>query len=235
MTAANADLTAENARLRVELEAERRQHDDGRQREAAMADVLRLIGDTAGDPNRALTAVAEQAARFCGLTQCTIMVRDGDLLRFLAQFGTYNAQLNPNAITAPIHRDAISGRAVLERRTIHVADAATDAEYPFARALSAQLGHRTTLVVPLLRRDSAIGTMSAVRYEVRPFTPEEITLFERFAAHAVVAIDNARLFDETQQQRRELEERNAALTEALEQQTATSEILSIISSSPTDL
>ena len=118
-------------------------------------------------------------------------------------------------------RAAIAGRAILDARTVHIPDV-TEAhvreEYPETRTVAA--GHRTFLAVPLLREGTAIGVIVMRRLEVRPFTDKQIKLLETFAAQAVIAIENVRLFNETK--------------EALEQQTATAEILRVISSSPTD-
>src|SRR5438477_6706097 len=105
MTAAEADLTAENARLRAELDGERQQRVEAYQREAAMAGVLRLISETTGDPSRALAAVAEHAVRFCGAEQCGVTQRDGDVLRMVAQVGLPTAVPAPD--TLPVHRDSI--------------------------------------------------------------------------------------------------------------------------------
>ena len=117
----------------------------------------------------------------------------------------------------------MNGRAVLDRTTIHHADIVPflDTEFPDARQNVQRLGVRAHLAVPLLRKDEACGTIVVFRREPRPFSPEQIALVETFARQAVIAIDNARLFNETK--------------EALEQQTATSEILRIISSSRGDV
>jgi two-component system, NtrC family, sensor kinase len=114
------------------------------------------------------------------------------------------------------------GRAVLDRRTIHVPDLQAEVDdYPECSAFARSLGYRTTLTVPLLRGAEAIGAIGIRRTEVRPFTDRQIELLQIFAAQAVIAIENVRLFNETK--------------EALEQQTATAEILGVISSSPTDV
>ena len=115
------------------------------------------------------------------------------------------------------------GRAVVDRQTIHVHDleAVIETEFPDARVLHQVTGTRTILVTPLLREGVPVGMISVRRTEVRPFSDKQIKLLETFAAQAVIAIENVRLFQE--------------LKESLEQQTATSEILGVIASSPTDI
>ena len=133
--------------------------------------------------------------------------------------------------TAPqaINREWLSGRAVVDRRTIHVADlSAETTEYPVGAAYARAYGHRAALVTPLMREGVPLGAMMVRREEVRPFSDKQIKLLETFAAQAVIAIENVRLFQE-------LEARNTELSESLEQQTATAEILRVISSSPTDV
>src|SRR5262249_5343950 len=129
-----------------------------------------------------------------------------------------------------INRQWVTGRSVVDRQTIHVHDLASepDSEYPVGKALQRQFAHRTTLATPLLREGVALGAILIRRIEVRPFSDAQIALLETFADQAVIAIENVRLF-------KELEGRNRDLTEALERQTATSDILQIISSSPTDV
>ncbi len=176
-----------------------------------------------------LDAIARTAARLCEANDALISQVEGDLFRRVARFGRMPM---PRALgdTFPLNRSSISGRAMLERRTIHVRDLAVAVrrEFPRARAAQRLSGARTVLATPLLRNGTAIGAILIRRAKVQPFTQNQIALLKTFADQAVIAIENARLSEQ-------LGARNRELTEALEQQTATGEILGVISSSPTDL
>jgi len=129
----------------------------------------------------------------------------------------------------PVNRGRVTGRAVFERQTIHVHDlAAEEDDFPEGSRDARRDGHRTTLATPLLREGVPIGAILIRRMEVRPFSEKQIALLGTFTDQAAIAIENARLFEAEQQRTREL-------SEALEQQTATSEVLRVISSSPGDL
>jgi two-component system NtrC family sensor kinase len=192
---------------------------EAQEQQTATAGILRVISSSPTDVQPVFAAVLRSAARLCDAFDATIFQVDGDRLRIVAHEGPI--PITP-AGALPLIRGTAAGRAVLDRRTIHVADLQAEVDdYPEASAFARSLGHRTTLTVPLLRGAEAIGTISIRRTEVRPFTDRQIELLETFADQAVIAIENVRLFNETK--------------EALDQQTATSEILRVISSSPTDV
>ena len=170
-----------------------------------------------------LKVVAENAARLCDSSDAQIFRVEGDMVRKVASYGVTAPVLGVGE-TRPISRGSGSGRAILDRQPVHIHDSLARARRRLSRTLGdahERLGIRTLLAVPLLREGVAIGAIAIRRTELRPFTEEQIALLETFADQAVIAIENVRLFQE--------------LTESLEQQTATSQILGVIASSPTDI
>src|SRR5215475_12674280 len=202
------------------------ERDELLEREAATSDILRMIARSPTDLQPVLDAVAESAARVCGAHDALIYRIDGDVLRLEAHYGPL-PWMNEGM---PCNRGSVTGRAIIDRQTIHIHDLAAEAddEFPIGKALQQRFGQRTVLATPLLCEGVAIGAIAIRRIEVRPFSDRQIKLLETFADQAVIAIENARLIHEQQSHNRDL-------TEALEQQTATSEILRVISRSPTDL
>jgi signal transduction histidine kinase len=192
------------------------------EREAAVSEILRMMSDAQGDVKPMLDAVADRALRLCDASDATIFLLEADKLRPAARFGTSVTPLQEGESMAA-SRGWVTGRAVVDRATVHVEDLATapEDEYPIGRELQRRLGHHTCLSVPLLREGRAVGAIALWRMERRCFTDAQIDLVKTFADQAVIAIENVRLFNETK--------------EALEQQTATSDILRVISQSPRDV
>ena len=220
-----ADLQREVARLERELAEAREREAEGLAREAATGEILRVIASSPTDLQPVLDAVVKHAVNLSSSSYAVIILPDEEGLRCVAASSGY-ASLG---YVMPIDRGSLSGRAFLDGCTVHVRDLAAelDEEYPAGKAAQRSHGQRTALATPLLRRGIPVGVLSVGRMEGRDFTDEQIALLEIFADQAVIAIENTRLFTE-------LQERNRDLSEALEQQTATAEVLRVIASAPTD-
>jgi GAF domain-containing protein len=216
-----AVIAIENARLLNELR-------ESLQQQTATSDVLKVISRSTFDLQIVLNALVESATQLCGADLATMHRQEGAHYHAIATYGG-----------PPDHRDAslsipftpgrgsVIGRTIVERKPIQVADVLADLEYEF-QEVQQKIGFRTVLGVPLLREGHPIGAIVLMRLTVQPFTDKQIELVTTFADQAVIAIENVRLFEAEQQRTREL-------SESLEQQTATAEVLRVISSSPGDL
>src|SRR4029453_6327222 len=199
------------------------------QQQTATADVLKVISRSTFDLKAVLNTLVESAARLCEADSGNIArPKENDVYQVEASYGM-SAPLNDFLTRTPLKvgKGNLIGRTALNRTTVHILDAQKNPDYELGAALKISDYH-TMLGVPLLREGNLVGVFGLARETVRPFTEKQIELVTTFADQAVIAIENARLFHEGKA-------RTEELTESLEQQTATSEVLKVISSSPGEL
>ncbi len=223
-----AVIAIENVRLFTELETRNHDLTEALEQQTATSDILRVISSSPTDVQPVFDAIARDAMRLCNADYSVVGRFDGKLLHLVA-----HQLVRPEGVQALLRlfpmrpdRSTTSSRAILDRAVVHIPDVLEDPDYSRTAALG--IRNRSTLGVPMLRDGSPIGAISVGRLEPKPFSEKQIALVKTFADQAVIAIENVRLFTE-------LGARNRDLTESLEQQTATSEILRAISSSPTDV
>ena len=223
-----AVIAIENARLFNELQARNRDLTEALDRQTGTADVLRIIAQSPTELQPVLEAIATSALRLCAASDVVIERLEGDRFYNAAHAGAQMTGLV--GLPLPLTRRFPGGRAILDRKRVIIDDMqlVAESEYPDSLELLKLNTVHSCAEIPLLSEGKPLGNLAVLRAEVRPFTDAEITLLETFADQAVIAIENVRLF-------KELEVRNHELTEALEQQTATSDILRVISRSPTDV
>src|SRR4030095_13192316 len=194
-----AVIAIENVRLFQELR-------EALEQQTATSEILGVIASSPTDIQPVLNAVAANAARLCDATNAQIYRFDSNVLKLAANYGDF-----PAIAERPVVRGTPSGRAFIDKQSVHVHDLAAEleTEFPDSKVPQQRFGQRTVLATPLLREEIAIGVVTIRRTEVRPFSDKQIALLKTFADQAVIAIENVRLF-------KELQERNAELREALE-------------------
>jgi GAF domain-containing protein len=217
------------ANLQEQLHSRTRELDEALAHQAATSEVLSVIRRSPADAQPVFDAIVQSAARLCGANFSVVYLYDGDRLRIAATKNFTPEAKNLSHALQQLKRpdrSQLGGRAILDRKLVHVPDVLRDPEY--SRELALAGGWRAVLAVPLLHDGKPVGAISIAKAEPKPFSEQQIQLLNTFANQAVIAIENVRLFEAEQQRTREL-------SESLEQQTATSEVLRVISSSPSEL
>jgi two-component system NtrC family sensor kinase len=224
--------TRELAEARTQL-AEAREHlSEALEQQAATSEVLKVISRSAFDLQLVLDTLVESAVRLCDADHAWLFQRDGEFFHWVTSFGhasDVRAQLRDyfKSRKVPVDRGSITGRAAMEARAVHVPDVLADPEYTWSGAQKIG-GYRAALGAPLLHKGTVVGVIFVAKTVPQPFTAKQIELVTTFADQAVIAIENTRLLNE-------LRQRTGDLSELLEQQTAASQVLQVISSSTGEL
>ena len=231
-----AVIAIENVRLFTELQASNRELTTALDQQTATSEILRVISRSQTDVQPVFDTIVQSAVRLCAGLFGALFQFDGELLHMVAHHNYTPEALEAAHGVYPARpsRDHGSVRAIVERAVVHIPDVELDPEHQH-RELRRAIGQRSGLFVPMLRGGDPIGVIMVARPEPGPFSNNEIELLQTFADQAVIAIENVRLFKELQEKNRALTTAHAQVTESLEQQTATAEILRVIAASPTDI
>src|SRR5262245_16548194 len=224
----HSQLKKKVQRLTEKLESSERERAEATEQQAATGEILRVIASSPTDPQPVFQTILDNALRLCEAQNGAVFRFDGEVFRAVA-WHNISPAMDAFVQSTPIRpgRESALRRVGLVKRPVHILDMLADPECIVPKPYRKE-GMRTNVAVPLVKENDLIGAIAMHRGEVRPFTENQIRLLETFADQAVIAIENVRLFNE-------LQDRNRQLTEALEQQTATSDILGVIASSPTDI
>jgi GAF domain-containing protein/CheY-like chemotaxis protein/anti-sigma regulatory factor (Ser/Thr protein kinase) len=231
-----AVIAIENVRLFKELEARNRDLTEALGQQTATSEILRVISGSPTDVQPVFDTITRNALELCGAASSLLTTFDGELLHLaaLANVRPGGADFLRRVYPMRPSRDTAGARAILTRAAVHIPDLREDPEYT-RRDIVQAVDFRSVLAVPMLREGEPIGTINVHKVEPEPFPDSQIALLKTFADQAVIAIENVRLFRELQDKNRALTDAHAQVSESLEQQTATAEILSVISGSPTDI
>jgi signal transduction histidine kinase len=205
--------------------------------QTATSEILRVISSSLTDVQPVFDSIAVSARHLCDALYSVVFRFEEGMITLVADDGASPEWIAAirSAYPAPPGRSSVAAQAILERRVIAIADAQGGVEYPHVAERAKAIGYRSIISVPMLRDDTVFGAINVLRTEVLPFSDTQIALLQTFADQAVIAIENVRLFTELQEKNLALTQAHAQVTEALDQQTATSEILRVISRSPTDV
>src|SRR5262245_20102793 len=218
------------AREETKLARLARERDEALEQQTATSEVLRIIRRSPADAQPVFDAIVQSAARLCGAIFSAVYLYEDDHVHIVAATNNFSPEAARRAVELREQkrpdRSHLGGRAILDRAIVHVPDVLNDPEY--SREWTLAGGWRAVLAVPLLRDGKPVGAVTVAKAEPKPFSDRQVQLLNSFADQALIAIENVRLFEAEQQRTREL-------SESLQQQTATSDVLQVISSSPGDL